>query len=282
MAFQRVNPSGWPFGGKLTSAQQNQLDINVSNALDKTVAGDTLAGVVGMGASAAVLVNTPGAKIVSSVLNGIQGTVNQAIVANGNGCIVSLGANGGFWLAGGASDYPQFSPARTINRTRPLRASTVIPSAWNSSNQYYLIGSAATGFIFCDLDGLIDGALLQSVSFQFIVTGTHAGGVGGGWVPPAFTIFRQPVSNGSSLGLQTLNSGDSGGGISPSPASGATWHNGGLVQGFQYTVNQNGIVDLKNFVYGIAIQDENGANSNSGNSYFATLSSMIVAQLAYD
>ena len=34
MSFDRVNVSGWGVGEKLTSAQANQLDINVSNAAD--------------------------------------------------------------------------------------------------------------------------------------------------------------------------------------------------------------------------------------------------------
>src|SRR5258706_3219759 len=36
MAFTRVKIGGWSVGEELKSSQQNQLDINVSNAVDKT------------------------------------------------------------------------------------------------------------------------------------------------------------------------------------------------------------------------------------------------------
>ena len=39
MAFTRVNPLGWALFEELTSAQMNQLDINVSNAVDGALGG---------------------------------------------------------------------------------------------------------------------------------------------------------------------------------------------------------------------------------------------------
>lgn len=44
MAHARVKPATWGLGEKLTSAQENQLDINVSESVDKTSAGDTISG----------------------------------------------------------------------------------------------------------------------------------------------------------------------------------------------------------------------------------------------
>ena len=35
MSFTRVKPLGWAINEKLTSAQQNQLDIDHANAVDK-------------------------------------------------------------------------------------------------------------------------------------------------------------------------------------------------------------------------------------------------------
>jgi hypothetical protein len=277
-------PGGWGAGAELTHGQANQLGSQLALALDKSVAGDQLQGVVTMGAGAALLANTAGAKIVSSVAGGIQATAPGAAVTTANNGFVSQAVNGGFELAGGVGDNPNYNPPRTIVRGRRLGPSMVIPSAWNSSTTYYLIGGGATGYVYCPLEGLIDGALLSSVTFQFLVPGAHGGGAPAN--PPLFSVFRYPISTGGTNTEATLNSGDATLGLpafnTGSPPSGATWHNSGQIQPFVYTVNQNGIVNLEQFAYAVAIQDENGANSAGGNNYLATLSSMIVAQLTYD
>jgi hypothetical protein len=46
LSFSRANSGGWAVGDKLTSAQANILDTDHANALDKTVAGDTLSGLI--------------------------------------------------------------------------------------------------------------------------------------------------------------------------------------------------------------------------------------------
>ena len=72
MSFSRVGPvGGWSLGAKLTSAQANQLDYDHSIALDKSVAGDTLSGVVTMANGSAIRVGS-GAFISSDVLSGIR------------------------------------------------------------------------------------------------------------------------------------------------------------------------------------------------------------------
>jgi hypothetical protein len=44
MSFTRVKPSNWPVGGTMASTEANRLDIDHANAVDKTTAGDTVAG----------------------------------------------------------------------------------------------------------------------------------------------------------------------------------------------------------------------------------------------
>lgn len=46
MTLSRVKPGNFAVNEKFTSTQANAIDTNISNALDKTVAGDTLAGVI--------------------------------------------------------------------------------------------------------------------------------------------------------------------------------------------------------------------------------------------
>lgn len=48
MTISKVNASGWSFGEKLTSTQINSFDTKLITALDKTSAGDTLAGIIAL------------------------------------------------------------------------------------------------------------------------------------------------------------------------------------------------------------------------------------------
>ena len=104
MSFTRVNPPGWGTGADFTSAQGNQLDINVSNALDKTIAGDTLSGVIVVNSTGQIdaafanniVANATGA-CKSNVSGGIQSTVAGGIQATAIGGIVPT-------VAGGISD----------------------------------------------------------------------------------------------------------------------------------------------------------------------------------
>lgn len=58
MSFSRVKPDGWAANEKLTSAQQNQLDIDHAKAVDKT--GDTITGNVHVGNAARITVDSGG------------------------------------------------------------------------------------------------------------------------------------------------------------------------------------------------------------------------------
>lgn len=52
MSFTRVKPGGWAVNEKLRSAEQNQLDIDHENSVDKT--GDTITGIVAVGSGARI------------------------------------------------------------------------------------------------------------------------------------------------------------------------------------------------------------------------------------
>ncbi len=110
--------------------------------------------------------------------------------------------------------------------------------------------------------------------------GTHVGGPPAN--PPLFSVFRFGIAVGTPSTIQTLNSGDTPlTGIGPSPATGAAWYNGGLLQQFTYTCNQHQTVDAQNYGYAVMIQDENGANSQASNQYVGQTLAMTVGQLAY-
>jgi len=110
MSFSRVKPGGWALNEKLTSGQINQLDINVSNAVDKT--GDTVPGIitldsgaridVGNGASVRLLLGAEiaclsGSQITVAAGSGIQivdGFIT-ALVGSTTNFQCPLNANGG-------------------------------------------------------------------------------------------------------------------------------------------------------------------------------------------
>jgi hypothetical protein len=110
--FVKVNGPGWAFGDKLTSAQMNQLDADHARALDGSVAGDNLHGVVGFVSGGQIQANIPGAIIAnngngiqSTVANGITTAVAQGIVSNAAQGIVSFSAGGiQPGVAGGIND----------------------------------------------------------------------------------------------------------------------------------------------------------------------------------
>lgn len=95
MSFTKVGPAGgFAYGSKVSSAAFNQLDADHANALDKSVAGDTLQGVVKMASTAAVEVNTVGAAIIVSVGNGFRATASGAVNVTTAGGIQSNAAGG--------------------------------------------------------------------------------------------------------------------------------------------------------------------------------------------
>ena len=160
MSFTRVNPGGWSVGDSLTSVQQNTLDIDHSHALDKTSAGDTLAGVVTTTGAGQLVAATVGGITASTaggikpgvgqgikcdVAGGCQSTVAGGIVSETAGGIASNAASGilplvaggitaggiaggiksdavgGIQLAGGSTDFPTFSPSRSKSYSFPLQ-----------------------------------------------------------------------------------------------------------------------------------------------------------------
>lgn len=84
MSIPRVKSPNWGIGEKLTSAQQNQLDTNVTYALDKrTGETDTIGSVITLGATGRIIQSVTGApnadstfSIISQVLSMRVGTPN--------------------------------------------------------------------------------------------------------------------------------------------------------------------------------------------------------------
>lgn len=98
MSFSRVKPDNWAVNEKLTSAQQNQLDIDHAKAVDKT--GDTITGDVHVGNAARILVDNGG-----KIVNQTGGVIE---LQNGSNTNVASGGtvtwqSGSFLTASGAT-----------------------------------------------------------------------------------------------------------------------------------------------------------------------------------
>lgn len=94
MSFSRVKPDNWAVNEKLTSAQQNQLDIDHAKAVDKT--GDTITGNVHIGSGAFLTVDSGGqVKVVSG---------GQIRVESGGAYNAQSGSNTNF-LSGSAATF---------------------------------------------------------------------------------------------------------------------------------------------------------------------------------
>ena len=246
MTITRVNPAGWSLGDKLTSAQQNQLDIDHANALDKTSAGDTLSGVVRI-QSGGQLLGEVGGAFFATAAGAIETGVPRALVS---------GAVGAISLEGGPTDFPACNPPRSrsvaiVPQVPALASGWTLGGALTNSS---LIGSATSTIQHIYMPGLHNGATLTSITMSMIVA-SHTG------VPAIMPLVQVEITN-LLTGAQSLVSG----GAVPTPATGAAWTAGGALQTF--TIGGLGfVVDTTQNVYTLILVDENGSNSVAGNQY---------------
>ena len=255
MSFTRANPGGWSTGALFTAAQANQMDSNQSNALDKTLSGDTLYGSVSMSSFGAILVNTSGAQINSSVSAGLVSSVAGGFMST---------AVGGFQLAGGPTDWPTFSASRSRSQVWPLLPVASLAGAWTaSSTNPNLTGNASGTQQAFFMPGLHNGATLSTVTVYLSVAGPHA--VSYPANPPSIVVVRYKMAGAvTSSPLSTSSSQ----GFTPwPPASGTAWDDGGAIQALVFTCNENNVVDTTQYTYVLVLSDENGLHSVTGNVY---------------
>ena len=269
-------------------------------ALDKT--GDTISGHVHIGNGAELEVDSGGEIVVDSGGNeyvdghleirtggdievdvGATGTVRGVVSAVSSGSILAAQTaavrstvDGGIEFAGSSADYGSLSPSRTKSYTwviKPSDPTALDATHWLSPGYQagappVIVGQAsATVPIYLEIPNPHEGATLASVSVGLLVVGVHSG------VPaslPSLSVQRVHLVPGSALPApQTLKSTDSGSGIpfSPTPATGAAWHDSGNLQELVYSCDQNHTIDNVNYVYFLVLTDEHGSNAVAGNTY---------------
>lgn len=253
MSLVNPKPGGYAVGGKVASAEMNQLCNEISLALDKSTAGDDLSGVV-------VVIGS--GQIQASVAAAFQTTTP-----------------GGLQLAGGATDWPTFSAPRTISRYIHFGPCN-LQSGWTIfSPQLYPFAIVGPGTN--QPQGIViparTGWTLTSVNLQMAVGQSHTS------VPavfPSLNVLRSTIPSIGGSPSPTVVSLASGGAVSFTASTGSTWYAGGLVQQISLSCNQNNVIDESAYVYTVSLFDESGSNSLSGNIYYGAEAIYTATNLA--
>jgi len=128
MSFSRVKPDGWAVNEKLTSAQQNQLDIDHAKAVDKT--GDTITGNVHIGNGARITVDSGG-----KIVNASGGIVELQSGSNTNYLTGATATwnNGAFLTVTGGGQLTVTDSALTIGGTSVFTVGGSVTTTFNGS-----------------------------------------------------------------------------------------------------------------------------------------------------
>jgi hypothetical protein len=240
MTFSLINT--WSVGDSFTSAQANSIAIAITDALDKTTAGDQLAGALTMASTASIT----------------AGYASQ-IVGSAAGAIATT-AQGGIELGGGANDFPTFSATRSrvvlvsiADSPQIVGSTTIVVGTGGVENTSS--ASSPSSFWLPVTHRMHNGATLDHVVITFKVGLSHTG------VPANMpTITVQRVDGSGNISNLKSTAGQMG-----SPATGALWYASGAAQNYSYVCDQNNVIDTANYTYNVFILDEYGANAMNDN-----------------
>jgi hypothetical protein len=179
----RVKGPGWAFLEKLTSAQQNQVDINTTYAVDKRAGQtDTLASDVSL--TGRITCDTAGTILVRTPL-GIE-------VGYAGG--LRINSDGGIILNTSPTDYPAFQFARSYFRQLSWESFYSAGGHWSAIDDGGVVnlGTITTAVSrFLD-DALIDGATLKKIHVSWLPSTSHVS------LPtdvPTLSVFRLDQAN---------------------------------------------------------------------------------------
>jgi hypothetical protein len=217
MSFTLAGP--WAFGGKVTSSQLNALDIDHVNALDKSIAGDTLVGQITLSAATAIINVLGSGSIVSNTSGGIVAGVASAIVAAATGSIQSIAANG---IEGGVTHG--IGPGVAAGIWDGGIAGGIVATIANGIKSTVLhgIGAGIAGGIY---DGGFVGGIVPTVA-----GGINDGGIASGITSTVFGGITSTATGGIRPTVAGgINDGGTTGGITATVGAGIkTLTNGGI------------------------------------------------------
>lgn len=248
MSFSRVNSGGWATGAELTSAQLNQMDTNLANALDKSTAGDFIAGVIGFVAGTGKMnFNIAGCGEITTA-GGLVSTVAFGFATS---------AAGGIALGGGTSDEIQYTQTRTKLVAQAVKPLGAAASGW-TIGLGTMTGPANGNVTALDtLVGPHQGATLSNVRIYLHVNGPHSQLPA---VMPELQVHRRDLTSG---GADVIL-----GDTIASAANAGAWD---ATTFWDIPCNLGGsganLVDRTKYVYYLLLVDENGTGSVAGNIY---------------
>lgn len=241
MSISRIKPTGWSFFEKLTSPQATQLDVNVSNAVDKTAAGDTVSGTLTFASGAGTTYSSGSTQTLSS---GATAYI-RGVLRTESGGRITLADN----------DYPTFGVGHTGTSMTRKYAMGAVPRATgvgvtvNDENVQLAVGGACLFYLPTH-----HGATLSSVEVRFIASTGHA-------ALPATNMYvslnRRSNPVGGSPAFASLRAAGS---VSYAPVSLADYNNGNI-KSVTFTADQNNVVDRTTYSYELFIAGESSTNA---------------------
>jgi len=273
MTFSRVYPAGWGANDELDKDLLNELDLDHSNALDKT--GDTITGTVTVGAGSSL--------VVAAASDGV--TCNGDITITGAGAQLITSSSGRLTL--GDNDYPRFSANRTREIWAPLRTfgGASYTGTWNAAASSTLgMTYAATAIDKRFQVGIPDrllhnGATLSTVTVWFEAVAGHVS-LPASTDRPSVAVYRYgPFTTSATAPAISRLSADSEQYLTM-PATVGDYNS--KTQGIVFTCDQNNVIDKSQYLYSIRIYDELGANAVAGNLFFmVSLSYTAIADMRF-
>lgn len=285
MSFARVKPGGWALNEKLTSAQQNLLDIDHANALDKT--GDTIGAGDVIGVDGQININSGGAFAALSGSSITLGAGSNVQLSPGPGGQLTVGGNTTMTVAVGSNltvlGSTQLSSAQTetlstvslitidpsVTRTRTCRSycsGATAPGGGGTPGLYFvtsdILGAGAwlnqtlnggVPFVLFPLDAP-HGSTIQLIR-QWIKPPSGHGGI----MPetkPRLALIRKNVVVGASIWDPVTEVG----GVTAPPVT-----IGDYEATFELVLSGlSEVIDRHNYVYWLRLTGECGNDSKAG------------------
>lgn len=270
MTISRVKPSNWATGEKLTSTEMNAVDTNGAKALDKTSAGDTLSGEISVAStggltfasgshasfeSGSLLESSPSSTVWLTL--GIDGWMELQSGSYVNVSAGQIRTSGTGTIKWNNNDWPLLN-TRTRSISRNFRELSIadpnlFPTDWQSSSFGFISGMASAEILALRVP-LHEGARLIGMAV-YMKAAAHAG------VPA--TMPRVEFFKRTKFGATSASEVHS----YPTPLL-AAWNNVNITD-WSITLTTPQTIDSVMYDYSIDFYDEHGANSVSGNRYYA-------------
>lgn len=187
--------------------------------------------------------------------------------------VAAADATAGGWVAGAAYETSVtkrifIKPLASFNNPSPWQVTNFDDAPLNTGrfrDMQFKTSAVTTGagqyhYLQSIDQNLIQGATIASATLRFRPVGSHAG------LPTrqvGFALIRAPIVGLTQTSVSLQSGGTSGFAVLAAGTVGAYEADQALV----FTANQNNVIDLDTYMYGLMIGDESGANALIANAY---------------